>query len=204
MIRLVRLPLEQAANLCIFNLFLFIVFKQVEVPDLPNIALPIGKKGLPSFNFSDPQSKPSPAVTPFSLFGSPANGSPKKPASSLPPAYGGQGGRSNFVEDTPAAPSKPNANPTSQVTPMMTSTPFSGNFTAPQFKFSTPQAKQEEEGSGINFTFSEPAVKGSSFGKDSLPTKAAEGVSNLYFLDVVMSSRHFQLIPWMTRSFLSN
>ncbi|PIK44000.1 putative nuclear pore complex protein [Apostichopus japonicus] len=106
---------------------------------------------------------------------SPTNGGPKKPASSLPPAYGGQGGRSNFVEDTPAAPSKPNANPTSQVTPMMTSTPFSGNFTAPQFKFSTPQAKQEEEGSGINFTFSEPAVKGSSFGKDSLPTKAAEG-----------------------------
>lgn len=157
----------------------------VEVPDLPNIALPIGQKPMPTFSFGNLQSKPTTAVasspasggatnggsshTPGPLFG---QGKTPTTVMSLSREPWKQGGKtSTFADGTVVPPKSSSTDSVSGGTPLMTSTPFTGNTPVSQFKF-TPGNQKPIDGVGVDFTFSEPVVKVSTVGSDALPTAA--------------------------------
>lgn len=136
----------------------------VEVPDLPEVALPIPSNAMPSFNFGGLKSNSSVTKIPAPV--STVNGSSPtlhldKPVvenkvKALPSVTSTPDWTVSSLTKDKAIPESINTSPVNK--PLMTSTPFPGTKPAAQFQFSSSIGKSE----GSEFKFSVPAVKSSS------------------------------------------
>lgn len=166
----------------------------MEVPDLPEVALPISSNAMPSFNFGGFKSNSSVTKTPAPV--STVNGSPTlhldKPVvenKALPSVTSTPDWTVSSLTKDKTIPKSINTSPVNK--PLMTSTPFPGTKPAAQFQFSSSIGKSE----GSEFKFSVPAVKSSS-SDAALPAASAGEVRSWHIeiLFLVLPIRSFWLL----------